>query len=134
MTEKHRQAQLFTGPVQFDGPVTFNGTCTVRFVQTSLGAVAAGLVVAAFGGVVTADNSILDHADRLIGVSLGAGLVATAGELTGPWSFTLGDVLYLGLGGALTTTPPTTGFQQKVGIASGSSTLVVSLDTAIILA
>jgi len=135
MTEKHRQAQLFAGPVTFDHDVAFRGSVTVRSVSTELGSVAAGLVVAIEPGAgpVVADSSNPEHADRIVGISLGSGRVATAGELGGISGVQAGDVLYLSGVGGLSATPPSSGFQQRVAVATSSADVVVSPGTAILI-
>lgn len=92
-----------------------------------------GLVLAAVSGtIVIADSSNLDHADRLIGISIGEDVV-TAGKLDVPGPWNVGDVLFLGSAGELTDVVPTSGFQQQVAVATGPTSVVVSLGNAIIL-
>ncbi len=86
-----------------------------------------------------ADRANLSHAGQVLGVALNG---AAPGELvmvqqlglvtvTG---FVLGQRLYVGLAGALSAVPPSSGFQQQVAIALGPSAVVVSLAEPIILA
>ena len=135
MTQKNRQAQLFTGPVEFTGPVKFTGSVTVRSLSSQLGPVVAGLVVAVEPGVgpVVADSSDVDHADRIVGISVGGGVVVIAGEVGGLSGVQAGDALFLsGLGG-LSTTPPSSGFQQRVAVATSPTDVVVSPGIAILI-
>lgn len=140
MVSKQRQHQLFMsvvdfhGPVNFLGPVSLLGPTVVNNVGI-LGTMPAGLVVAIVGsGPVVADSSDLSHAGRVVGVSTGL-VIVTSGELEfGGWSFSTGDILYLTPLGVMATGVPTSGFQQRIGVATSSTTVIVSINEPITLA
>lgn len=99
-----------------------------------------GVRIAAGGIVRLASSDDPSQAGTVLGVSLtaaddGAGLdVAITGEVTETsWSWAVGPV-FLGQGGALTQSPPASGFVQQIGKAVGPNSLVVSLSTPIVLA
>lgn len=140
MVSKQRQHQLFMsvvdfhGPVNFLGPVSLLGPTVINNVSI-LGTMPAGLVIAVVAsGLVVADSSDLGHAGRVAGVSTGTTIV-TSGELSfGGWSFTRGDILYLTPVGVMATGVPVSGFQQRIGVATSSTSVIVSLNDPITLA
>lgn len=99
------------------------------------GSVSQGKVVAELpSGPTTADKDTASHADRIVGISLGGGIAAATGEVEfAGWSFTEGDTLYLYANGDMTATAPTTGFQQRVAVATGSDTVVLAIGLAIVI-
>jgi hypothetical protein len=85
-----------------------------------------------------ADHATLTHAGRAIGVTTGAAAlgdtvtIQTLGILIEPtWTWTEGPV-YLGAQGALTQTPPATGFVQIIGVATTATALFVAPHSAIL--
>lgn len=125
----------FVGTQVFEGDVEFQGSITIRKMASSAGSVPDGLVAAAVNGsIVTAEHTTLAHADRLLGISLGNGLIATAGEFELSDPADTGTILFLGPSGTLIDTPPATGFQQQVAVVIAADLAVISLRTAIILA
>ena len=138
MTQKNRQEQLFTNKCTFMEEVKLLGPVTIQSIQGTTSQIISlpqGLVCAVEPGVgyVTADSSNPDHADRILGISLGAGRLATAGELGGLSQLTPGDILFLNGNGTMATTPPISGFQQKVAVAIGTSSVILSIGPAILL-
>ena len=86
-----------------------------------------------------ANSSIVIKRDWIIGVAAAniasgsTGQIILIGDLVNPsWAWTSGSILYLN-GTALSTTPPTTGFIQKVAIAKSSTTITVQLNNSILL-
>lgn len=95
------------------------------------------LVAGADGSVAPADPSDLTHRGRVIGITArgaSAGLQASiqnAGDLLGAnGGFSAGAALFVGSGGLLTSTPPTSGWRQIVATAVSSSQIVVALGEA----
>lgn len=93
------------------------------------------------GELIKADNTETSHMGRVIGVttqaiSIGAtGYVQTYGSLTEPtWTWTMGSPVYLSAVGALTQTPPSTGFSLKIGIPEDATTLFIRIGEPIQLA
>ena len=99
------------------------------------GSVAQGKVVAELSsGPTTADKDTASHADSIVGISIGGGLAAATGEVEfAGWSFTEGDTLYVDTNGDMTATIPTTGFQQRVAVATGTDTVVLAIGLAIVI-
>lgn len=88
-----------------------------------------------------ADPSNPTHRQRVVGVVPygGSGLATlvaqTAGDVTGPASnFNPAAALFVGSGGLLTSTPPTSGWRQIVATAVSSSQIVVALSEARVVA
>jgi len=93
--------------------------------------------VTATGAIANSGNAA--HRGKIIGVSSEAiangfvGKLVNEGELTNPsWTWNRGDVLYLN-GTALSTTPPTSGFLQKIGVARATTVIVVELGQSVLL-
>jgi hypothetical protein len=121
----------FHGPVNFLGPVSLLGP--VKNIGIP-GSPAPGLVAAIIStGPVIADSDDLDHVGRVVGVSTGSAIV-TGGEIEfAGWAFSTGDILYLSPTGQLSVDVPNTGFQQRVGVATSATSVIVSLNEPIIL-
>ena len=86
-----------------------------------------------------ANSSIVGKRDLIIGVAAAniasgsTGQIILIGDLVNPlWAWTSGSILYLN-GTVLSTTPPTTGFIQKVAIAKSSTIITVQLNNSILL-
>lgn len=132
MTWKQRQRSLFGAEVDFLERVTFHGPVTITAVSSKGPTVDEGLVVTPTS---LADHRITGHADRILGIMAGEGRVVTAGEIEyTTWNWVAGDRLFLEKDGELSDLPPLSGFQQQVAVATGPTTVVVSLRPAIILA
>lgn len=92
------------------------------------------------GAVALADASVLDHAGRLVGLTLAAAEagrpinVRAGGPVEEPsWRLTPGPV-FLGAEGALTQVAPTQGFICQVGTALTPTRMLVALGEPYILA
>lgn len=92
------------------------------------------------GTVSLADHNLLSHIHQVLGVSLNSATQGTEvqvqsfGLITEPsWNWIDGPV-YLGVGGQLSQTPPTTGFLLIVGTAMAPTVLMVKLGVPITLA
>lgn len=86
----------------------------------------------------TATSSNITHCNRVIGISTQDGLegqqikVKYNGEINNPlWNLTPGTNYYLGPGGNIVDTAPSSGFIQQIGIAKNATTLVIKLGTPI---
>lgn len=86
-----------------------------------------------------ADSSNTGHYGKVIGIvplaiSSGfSGIVAESGEVTNPaWTWTVGEILFLN-GTDVANTSPVSGFNQYLGTAKNSTTMVVKLDDPILL-
>jgi hypothetical protein len=80
-----------------------------------------------------ADNLNLTHPGRIIGLTLGAAsvgelaLIQRAGKVVEPsWSWIPSRSLWLGASGTLTQAKPTAGFLLVVGVALGSSAILMA--------
>lgn len=121
------------GPVTFDGDITV-GAVTIDLISASPIPVGKVVAIEAGGGMVVADSSNLAHADRIVGIAVASGTrVLTNGEITGVGGVNQGDILFVDENGDITTTPPTSGFQQIIAVATSSQSVVVSTSTAILL-
>ena len=86
-----------------------------------------------------ADSTILAHADKLIGINTDATLlgdiayIRTSGELEGFTGLTINSKVYLQSNGVLTSTIPTTGFIQQVGIALTSTKILINIQPSIVI-
>lgn len=85
-----------------------------------------------------ASSAVQAHAGHVAGITTGAALaddpvsVQTTGIMTEPsWSWAPGPV-YLGVGGALTQTPPETGFVLIVGRAIDATKMLIGIQTPIL--
>lgn len=92
------------------------------------------------GGVAPASASDPSQANTVIGITRGAAMpgasvdIAFGGEMEEPtWAWSLGPI-YLGENGALTQTPPPTGFVQRLGVALSPTKIAVLIGPATIKA
>lgn len=92
------------------------------------------------GGVRYADNTSVLGAFAIVGITLGAAAngasvnVASSGEIVEPsWAWAEALPIFLSANGGLTQTPPTTGFQLVVGVATSPTSMLVGIKTPIIL-
>lgn len=109
------------------------------YTRQSTGALSAMRVVweGETGAVSVLDSSDEDHIDLLCGLTLTA--TSDAGQVTVQrtgavddlaWNWTLGRV-YLGADGALTQSPPSTGFDVLVGVAVSPTRLILNFQDPI---
>lgn len=120
------------------GPAGVGGVFTLIAGET----VDVGEVVKSVGGqlFLASSNETLTDAVNIVGVvstgaSIGLGAdVTSSGKVTNPaWSLSDG-LVYLGLAGQITQTPPTTGVFLKIGTALDSTTISVDIETPILRA
>lgn len=140
MTWKQRQEALFAAPVTFLDRVELRGPVTIRNLGGLLGleVIVPGRAVAIAGGSLQkATHLDDDHTDTVVGVSLGGGYVATMGEVSIPtvWSaFDTGRSLWLGDDGEITHVIPSEGFQLRMGLATGPSSMMITIGEPVVLA
>lgn len=85
------------------------------------------------GMVYVADSSDLTHMDKILGVAItnqvagGSVSVVTIGTIDGFSGLIVGTEYFVSSGGALTITPPTTGFTQVMGIATSATEFLVKM-------
>jgi hypothetical protein len=86
-----------------------------------------------------ANSSTFAHFGKVIGIIIAAvnlgfsGDVTVIGEVQNlGWSWTAGDVIFLN-GNSLASSAPVSGFSQKIGTAKNSTTIVVELETPVLL-
>ncbi|WP_416406541.1 DUF2190 family protein [Paracidovorax citrulli] len=123
------------GPRGEVGPA--GGAAVTRVAGSTLSALVAVWEDAA-GRVHALDQDDEDHVFSLLGVTLTAADagqpidVQRSGAITdSAWSWTPGQRVYLGLGGALTGTPPAAGFDVLIGTALSPTRLLLNLQDPI---
>lgn len=88
-----------------------------------------------------ASNTEASHRGKVRGITTGA--VASGGkariQVFGPmeesgWNWTPGKPIFVGVGGALTQTPPTTGWLQQIAVADSSTVIFIDPQLPIDLA
>lgn len=86
-----------------------------------------------------ADSSIVGKRNWALGVNKTtilngfSGEIVTSGQIVNPsWSFTSGDQLYLN-GTSISSTPPSTGFSQKIGNAINSTIVNINIKEGILI-
>ncbi|MDD5433022.1 MAG: hypothetical protein PHO70_08615 [Candidatus Omnitrophica bacterium] len=85
------------------------------------------------GNVYVADSSNVAHMDKIIGVAIsnqiagGSIPVVTIGTIAGFTGLIVGTEYFVSSGGALTITPPTSGFTQVMGIATSATEFLVNM-------
>ncbi len=86
-----------------------------------------------------ADSTVLADKDFIAGISLGAAIlgdsvvVQISGEITdGSWTWTPNSPIYLGTGGLITQTIPTTGFLLQLGIALSATIISVKIGIPVV--
>lgn len=86
-----------------------------------------------------ADSSIVGKRNRAIGIAINSinngfsGDVRQVGQITnGGWAWTKGLAVYLN-GSSLSHTAPNSGFIQKIGIATSTITIEVSINQSILI-
>jgi len=87
-----------------------------------------------------ASSNTLTTSQRVIGITTTSALVGeevtiqTSGEVVEPtWNWDVSKMIYLGIGGYLTQTPPTSGFLLIVGVPSTPTSMIVNIRQPIIL-
>jgi hypothetical protein len=115
------------------GPAGTNSVITV----TSPLFVASNKVLAITGTIGYADSSNVNHAGYVLGISSNSATAGTAinisttGLMTGFTSLGSG-IAYLGTGGNIVTTPPTSGFLQQIGIVISSTSILIDIGNPIL--
>jgi len=86
-----------------------------------------------------ANSATVGKRGQLIGLALAninngfSGDAVLFGEITNPsWSFVAGNIVYLN-GSTVSTTPPNTGFIQKIGTMKSNTTLEVNIGVTILI-
>lgn len=115
---------------------SLNGSAALLYVSL----IAAG----AIGGnrAITAASVYADHDDlvtinKLIGITKNAAnigdalIVVYAGTLNGFSDLTVNQPVFLSTNGTLTQTAPTSGYIQKLGIATSTDTILINIDPPI---
>ncbi len=88
---------------------------------------------------IAANSTTLAHAGKLIGITTGSALtgdsavIQTSGELEGFFGLTVNSKVYLQANGTITSTIPTTGFVQQVGIALTTTKVLINIQPSLIL-
>jgi len=120
------------------------GTALTKTAGTALSGHRA-VVLDVSGEAIYADNTVLAHRDKVLGLTSGAAsagadvTIVSYGEITEPsWTWTLDEPVFLGANGLLTQTAPAliagAVFLQRIGFPNGGPmTLFVDIDTAITL-
>lgn len=114
------------------------GTNTDIIVYSSIDISTNKVIAVVNGSVVYADSSNVNHAGSVIGISSNSAsagnpiTVKTVGELSGFALLTPGK-MYLSTNGNFSTTMPSTGFIQSLGVIITSSSLVIKIGDPIIL-
>ena len=92
------------------------------------------------GQVIYADNTILSHAIKVMGISCGGVSIGGTvyiqpdGAMTEPsWNWTLDLPIFLSVNGLMTQTPPSAGFSMIVGFPISSTSMIIVLHDPIIL-
>jgi hypothetical protein len=91
------------------------------------------------GTGIYADSSDLSHAGKLVGITSGAitsgssGVIITAGELDGFSGLTPNAKVYLQPNGVISSTFPSSGFVQQVGIAENATKILINIQPSLVL-
>lgn len=89
--------------------------------------------------VIYADNTIVAHANKILGMTIGAATVGnvfiqSGGELTEPsWSWTLDVPIWLSTNGLLTQTVPVSGFSLIIGFPVTATKIFINIREPIFL-
>lgn len=113
-----------------EGGKTFSGTAVVALSgQTAVYAAPDGLRPASATGASTAQAAGVTTGAASAGA---AATVQAEGELVEPtWSWQAGQPVWLGINGQLTQTPPATGVQVEIGLATAPTKLLIRIQPAI---
>jgi hypothetical protein len=125
------------------GPVGPPGPTGGYALQYTAGEALGGhraVVLNDMGEVVYADNTILTHANKVLGITTGAAsmgamaTIQTGGEMTEPsWSWVLDTPIWLSSSGMLTQVAPVTGFSLIVAFPVSATKAIISLREPIFL-
>jgi hypothetical protein len=92
------------------------------------------------GKAIYADNTLLSHANKVLGMTTGAvsmgdtATIQTGGEMTEPsWSWVLDTPIWLSSSGVLTQVAPVTGFSLIVAFPVSATKAIISLREPIFL-
>lgn len=118
------------------------GTTMGRFTAGAGGVPAFRVVYIATDGTIRSASCYnLSHMCRIVGMTIEdipegqTGLVYRIGAVENPnWSLSPGDVYFLGDGGEITRTKPTSGFVLVVGVAESATRLAISIGIPVKLA
>lgn len=98
------------------------------------------MVVLEDGKIQYADCSVLSHGCRVIGMTTGAIMAGVAGDVrrTGiieepTWDWAVNSLVWLGLTGLISTSPPGSGFSLIIGFAVSSTKLMIDIREPIYL-
>lgn len=133
---------VLTKVTSADGDYTWAAPAPQDLVKTAVGAISALRVVRVVGsGTVSVADPTQASGKASIGIALTAASdggelkVRTYGEVTdGSWSWTPYANVFLGAGGVLTQTAPTSGYMLAVGRAVASNRLLIRIQPPINLA
>lgn len=127
------------GPAGPPGPSGASGVQQLQLIAAT--ALSGHRVVAAstIGQAEYAEPVNAAHADCVLGITIGAssaGALSTIqwkGEITEPsFAFTPQQLIFCGVGGALTQSPPTVGFLLAIGYAVTSTRIMLDIKQAIL--
>lgn len=127
-----------TGPVGATGPA--GDGSTFPSTATQLTAIGNALRAAGANSCARADSSDVADAGLVIGIATNDAAVSetvqvrAAGYMThGSWTWTAGQQIFVGVDGVLTQVAPTSGFCQTIALAVTSTTILVRLNSPILL-
>jgi hypothetical protein len=134
---------IFGGEQGPSGPVGPPGPTGGIALQYQAGEALGGhrmVVLDDTGKAVYADNTVLSHANKVLGMTTGAAsmggiaTIQTGGEMTEPsWSWVLDTPIWLSSSGMLTQVAPVTGFSLIVAFPITATKIFINLHEPIIL-
>jgi hypothetical protein len=134
---------IFGGEQGPSGPVGPPGPTGGIALQYQAGEALGGhrmVVLDDTGKAVYADNTVLSHANKVLGMTTGAAsmggiaTIQTGGEMTEPsWSWVLDTPIWLSSSGMLTQVAPVTGFSLIVAFPITATKIFINLREPIIL-
>jgi len=128
---------IITSAVQ--GPAGVSGaSATISYIAgTNL---SGGIgVILSDSTAIAANSTTLAHAGKVIGITTGAvssgnqAIIQASGELEGFSGLTINSKVYLQANGTITSTIPTTGFIQQIGLALTSTKILINIQPSLIL-
>ena len=128
---------IITSAIQ--GPVGVSGTSAI--ISYTAGAnISGGIgVILNNSTAIAANSTTLAHAGKVIGITTGAVVIGnvaniqTSGELEGFSGLTINSKVYLQANGTITSTIPTTGFIQQIGIALTATKVLINIQPSLVL-
>jgi len=96
-------------------------------------------VILSSSTAIAANSTTLAHAGKVVGITTGAVLIGNpatiqaSGELEGFSGLTINSKVYLQSNGTITSTIPTTGFIQQVGVALTTTKVLINIQPSLIL-